>query len=393
MTADLLNKGTTTRSATQIAEQIESLGASLNTSSGADSSDAFLQTRSDRVDEAFTLFADVVRNPTFAEEEIERERQQTLDGLQVAMSDPGSLAGLAMPRAIYGDAPYGGVASPNSVHAITRADVTAFHSTYYRPDTGVLVISGDVTPEQGFALAQHYFGDWPRPAAPAPAEPDATAFAPAARTIIIDLPQTGQAAVSMGLRGITRRDPNYYPMIVANAVLGGGYSARLNEEIRIRRGLSYGASSQLAARLAPGPIVASAQTRNNAAVQVYQLMSAEIARLGRTPIAADELSARKAALIGGFGRTVETTSGLAGQISTLALYGLPPEELQNYVANVGAVTPQQAQAAAAQYYDPARADLVIAGDAQLFYSGIRRLRPNAERIPVAQLNLDRAALH
>ena len=393
MTADLLNKGTTTRSATQIAEQIESLGASLTTSSGADSSDAFLQTRSDRVDEAFTLFADILRNPTFADEEIERERQQTLDGLQVAMSDPGSLAGLAMPRAIYGEAPYGGVASPTSVHAIARADVTAFHSTYYRPDTGVLVISGDVTPEQGFALAQRYFGDWARPSAPAPAEPDATAYAPAARTIIIDLPQTGQAAVSMGLRGITRRDPNYYPMVVANAVLGGGYSARLNEEIRIRRGLSYGASSQLSARLAPGPIVATAQTRNNAAVQVYQLMAAEIARLGRTPIAADELNARKAALIGSFGRTVETTSGLAGQISTLALYGLPPEELQNYVANVGAVTPQQAQTAAALYYDPGHADLVIAGDAQIFYSGIRRLRPNAERIPAAQLNLDRAALH
>src|SRR5215470_13112683 len=97
MTADLLNKGTATRNATQIAEQIESLGASLNTSSGADSSDVFLQTRSDRVDEAFTLFADVIRNPTFAAEELERERQQTLDGLQVALSDPGSLAGLAMP--------------------------------------------------------------------------------------------------------------------------------------------------------------------------------------------------------------------------------------------------------------------------------------------------------
>jgi zinc protease len=335
----------------------------------------------------------VVRNPTFADEELERERQQTLDGLQVALSDPGSLAGLAMPRAIFGDAPYGAVPSPASTRTITRADVSAFHSTYYRPDTGVLVISGDVTPEQGFALAQRYFGDWQRPSAPVPAEPDATAYAPSARTVVIDLPQTGQAAVSMGLRGISRRDPNYYPLVVANAVLGGGYSARLNEEIRIRRGLSYGARSQLSARLAPGPIIATAQTRNDAAVQVYQLMSAEIARLGRTPIGDDELTARKAALIGSFGRTVETTAGLAGQISTLALYGLPPEELQNYVANVSGVTQQRAQAAAAQYYDPAHADVVVAGDAQHFFRGLRRLRPNAERIPVGQLNLDREALH
>lgn len=393
MTADLLNKGTSTRSASQIAEQIESLGASLSTSSGADSSDAFLQTRSDRIDDAFTLFADVLRNPTFADEELERERQQTLDGLQVSLSDPGNLVGLAMPRVIYGDTPYGAVTSPASAHAITRADVTAFHSTYYRPDTGVLVISGDVTAEQGFALAQRYFGDWQRPSTPVPAEPDATAYAPSARTVVIDLPQTGQAAVAMGLRGITRRDPNYYPTIVANAVLGGGYSARLNEEIRIRRGLSYGANSSLSARLAPGPIIASAQTRNNAAVQVYQLMSAEIARLGHSPIADDELNARKAALIGSFGRTVETTSGLAGQISTLALYGLSPDELQNYVANVSGVTSQQAQAAGAQYYDPARADVVVAGDAHVFFNGLRRVRRNAERIPVGQLNLDREALH
>src|SRR5262249_23418194 len=380
---------------------------SLNQGTGADSSAVSLQTRSDRADTAFTVMADVVRNPAFANEELERARQQSLDGLQVSLSQPGPLASLAMARALYGDAPYGQTNSPHSLQAITHDDVVNFHNTYWRPDTAVLVITGDVSTEQGFALAHPHFRDFDHPASrlqrpycgegstpppPLPAEPDATAHAASTRTIVVDLPGTGQAAVAMGLRGISRRDADYFPLVVANSVLGGGYSARLNEEIRIKRGLSYGANSSLSARMAPGPIVASAQTRNDAAVQVYQLMSTEIARIGHELIPADELTARKAAIIGGFGRTVETTSGLAGQISTLALYGLPPEALRTYVSDINAVTPEQARAAAAKYYDPAHADVVVAGDASHFYAGLRRLRPNAERIPANRLNLERAGL-
>jgi zinc protease len=392
LTADLVTKGTTTRSATEIARAAESLGASLSAGAGLDSSAVSLQTRSDRAEEAFTVFADVARNPVFAQEELDRARQQTLDGLMVALTQPGSIAGMAMTRAIYGAAPYGGVASPVSIEAITRDDAANFHATYWRPDNAVLVIAGDVSAEEGFALAERFFGDWAKPAGALPVQPDASASAPAPRTIVIDLPQTGQAAVAMGLRGVARRDADYFPALVANNVLGGGYSARLNNEIRIRRGLSYGASSSLPARMAPGPIIASAQTRNDAAVQVVELMTAEIDRLGDAPPSASELTARKAVLIGSFGRSVETTSGIAGQISTLALFGLPPERLQTYVADVGNVTPEQVVAAANTYFDPARADLVVVGDANVFYNGLRRIRRNAERIPVTELNLDTETL-
>ncbi len=392
MTADLLTRGTTTRSAGDIARQIESLGAAIDSGAGVDSSSVSMGTRADRAAEAFTVFADVARNPAFAQEELDRARQEALDGLQVALSQPGSIAGFAMTRAIYGETPYGGVASPTSIGAITREEMGNYHGTYWRPDNAVLVIAGDVSVDEGFAIAERYFGDWQRPSAPLPARPDATAYAAPTRTIVVDLPQTGQAAVTMGLRGVARTDVDYFPLLVGNNVLGGGYSARLNTEIRIRRGLSYGASSSLSARMAPGPIVSSAQTRNDAAVQVYQLMSAEIDRIGDALVPETELTARKAVLIGNFGRSIETTAGLAGQISTLALYGLPPERLGTYVSDVSAVTPEQARAAAARYFDPARADLVVVGDAQIFYDGLRRVRRNAERIPVTELNLDREAL-
>lgn len=392
MTADLLTRGTTSRSATEIARQIESLGAAISSGAGVDSSAVSMQTRSDRADDAFTVFADVVRNPAFAQEELDRARQEALDGLQVALSEPGPIASFAMTRAIYGETPYGGVASETSITGISRDAMGSFHQTYWRPDNAVLVITGDVSADEGFAIAERYFGSWARPAAPMPARPDASAYAAPARTIVVDLPDTGQAAVLMGLRGVSRTDADFFPLLVANNVLGGGYSARLNTEIRIRRGLSYGAGASLSARAAPGPIIASAQTRNDAAVQVYELISAEIERIGDAIVPETELTARKAVLIGSFGRAVETTAGLAGQISTLALYGLPPERLGTYVSDVSAVTPQQALDAAARYYDAGRADLVIVGDAQLFYDGLRRVRPNAERIPASELNLDRESL-
>src|SRR5262249_42638282 len=160
---------------------------------------------------------------------------------------------------------------------------------------------------------------------------------------------------------------------------GGGYSARLNQEIRIKRGLSYGVGANLAATMAPGPITASGQTRNDAAVQVMGLMRTELERMRTQTVPQAGLDARKAVLIGGFGRTVETTGGVAGQISTLALFGLPPERLQTYVADVSGVTPDQVRAAADKYFNTANADTVVVGDANVFYADLRRQRPNAER--------------
>lgn len=392
LTADLLPRGTQTRSASEIASAIESLGAGIGSGAGVDSSAVSLQTRTDRAEEAFAIFADVIRNPAFAEEELERARQQSLDGLMVALSQPGSIGSMAMTRAIYGAGPYGAVATASTLGAITTENARAFHQTYWRPDTAVLVITGDVSAEEGFALAERHFGSWPSSSAARPASPDVSTHAPAARTIVVDLPQTGQAAVLMGLRGVARSDADYLPLLVANNVLGGGYSARLNAEIRIRRGLSYGAGSSLSARLGPGPIIASAQTRNDAAVQVYELMRAEIVRIGRELTPEAEMNARKAVLIGGFARSVETTAGLAGQISTLALFGLPPSSLNTYVADITAVTPEQARAAAARYFQADNADLVVVGDAQHFYDALRRARRNAERIHIEQLNLDSETL-
>jgi zinc protease len=297
-----------------------------------------------------------------------------------------------MTRLLFGAGPYGGVSTENSLAAITPNDVAAAHAAYWRPDNAVLVIAGDISAEAGFALAERTFGDW------APAQSTLPAPLPAAppnarRAIVVDLPDSGQAAVSFGLVGPSRSAEDYFPSLVANSVLGGGFSSRLSSEIRIKRGLSYGAYSSFPARSAPAPIVAFAQTRNDAAAQVVGLMRDALRDLGAAPIPAAELDARKSALIGGFARDVETTSGLAGQLAQVAAFDLPLEALASYVADVSAVDAAATQAAARRHFDPTRANVVVVGDADIFFNDLRRAERQAERIAIDDVDFDKPALH
>jgi len=179
---------------------------------------------------------------------------------------------------------------------------------------------------------------------------------------------------------------------VANAVLGGSYSARLNEEIRIKRGLSYGASSHLQGLGDAGIWLASAQTKNPSAPQVVELMLGQFKQLGSTRVSADELAARKATLIGGYGRQLETTAGLAGQVADLAIYGLPLDEIGKYVAQVQAVTPKQVEKYARKHLDADGSHVVVVGDAAQFAAAIRKAHPKAVLLESTALDLDSPGL-
>jgi zinc protease len=390
--ADLVMKGTRTRSATEIARQIESLGASLSTAAGPDSSAVILETRADRIAEAFAIMSDVVRNPVFAPEEVERQRRQVIDGLQVSLRQPSTVASYALTRLLFGGAPYGSVPSPASIAAIKPEETGSFYSSRWRPDNALLVISGDVAPEDGFKLAEQFFGNWPKPGTPLPAEPNRALFADARRDVVVDLPKSGQAAVGFAMRGLARSDPEFFPALVINSVLGGGYSARLNQEIRIKRGLSYGARCILSQQLAPGPVIALTQTRNDAAVQVVELMEQELVKLGHTEVPPGEIEARKANLIGSFGREVETASGLSEQLALLATFGLSLDKLRSYVSDVQSVSAQQAKSVAARIYDPKKATMVVVGDGAILFGDLKKKRADVDRISIDKLNLDSATL-
>jgi zinc protease len=208
------------------------------------------------------------------------------------------------------------------------------------------------------------------------------------QVIVVDMPGSGQAAVAVAKGALARSDPRYYRTLVANAVLGTGFSSRLNQEIRIKRGLAYGARSSIDARRSEGPFIAATQTKNPSAPEVLALVLAEMKRLGAEPIPAAELTTRKAVLNGSFGRTIETTSGLAGLISGFVLEGVDPAEIARYTASVSAVTPQEAQAAAAELLAPQGATMVVVGDAKEFLPALRKQHRNVTVIPLAELKLE-----
>jgi zinc protease len=392
-TADMLTQGTTTRSAQEIARQTEALGATLDTGATLEASSVTLNVMTDKLAQALPIMADVTRNPVFAASELERVRQLDLDALQVAYQEPGQIAGYAAGPLVFAGTPFGHVpvGTPQSLVRIRPADLAAIHQAWYRPDNAILVLTGNITPEEGFAFAERTFGDWARPATPLPPPPVITPRS-TPRTVAVDVPGTGQASVNVLKPAIPRSDPAYYTGLVANTVLGGGYSARLNEEIRVKRGLSYGASSRLSANRTTGLFRAAAQTRNDAAPQVLQLIDAQMKGLAAAPPGDEELKARKSTLVGAFGRTLATSNGLAGVLGGLALYDVPIDEISRYTTKVEAVTPGEVQAFAARMFDPAGASVIVVGDAKSFAAPLKAEAPNLEAIPADQLDLDSPTL-
>ncbi len=179
--------------------------------------------------------------------------------------------------------------------------------------------------------------------------------------------------------------------MVANSVLSG-YSGRLNQEIRIKRGLSYGASSQLDTRRNVGPFVASAQTKNQSAAQVAELLLGEVSRLASAPVPDLELNPRKAVVVGNFARSLETTAGLVAQVANLAIYGISFDEINRYIGNVQAIGASDVQKFAGAHLDAKSTSIVVVGNAKEFLPELKKKYGHVEVIPMAEMDLNTAQL-
>lgn len=391
LNAGLLTQGTRRRSAPQIASAAEALGGSLESGAGWHQSSVAITVTTPRLDAALALVAEVATEPVFALAELDRLRTQTLDALKIAYASPGPLAGLVAERLTYGTGPYGHPASgtPQSLLRVRRSDLVALHRQTFRPDNAVLILAGDIDASTAATLARKHFGAWRNPAGAAPTPTLARTGAAGAPAAVVDMAQSGQAAVVITLALPPRSGAEPAIGSVLNAVLGGGYSSRLGQEIRIKRGLSYGAVSGIEPRREAALLRLTVQTRNESAAEVVTLAQAELDRLAATPVDAAELAARKATLIGAFSRSVETTAGLASAIRGLIVTNRAPTELNTRIAAFVAVSADDVQRYAAAHLGSAARRVVVAGEAAAFGTALRAAQPGLVTIPAAGIDLDR----
>ena len=391
LSAALMTQGTKRHSAPELAAAAEALGGSLDSGAGWNSATVAITVTTPKLDAALALVAEVAREPVFAPEEIDRVRTQTLDQLKVAYASPGTLASLVAERLVYGAGPYGHPASgtPESLPRIKRDDLVSVHRRTFRPDNAVLILAGDIGPDAALALARRHFGSWAVPAEPPPAPPRAGGAGDGPADAIVDLPNSGQAGVVVALALPDRTGSERATGSVLNTVLGSGYSSRLNQEIRIKRGLSYGVSSVLDARREAAFLRVGVQTKNASAAEVVQLVQEAIDRIMAEPVASDELAARKATLIGGVSRSVETTAGLAAAIRALVVTNRPPAELKTRIEQLEAVSAEDIRRYAAAHLGRANRRIAVAGEASAFGAALKKALPDVVTVGRDALDLDR----
>ncbi len=392
--AGLANKGTANMSATEIAARLESLGASMSGTAGTDGTFFSLTAPVATIEAAGTVLADVIRSATYPDEEFQRERKRAIDGLQVSLKEPGALARYVMQPALYGSAAYGTLAdgTPESLAAVTAADLVNHRETYWHPARTKVIVSGGISADDATALANHLLGGWTVDRVPPAIIADPDGEAQPVRTIVVDMPEAGQAAVIAAVRSVSRSDEQYYPLMLANSVLGGGSSGRLFEEVRTKRSLSYGAYSGLPSRAGEAILSASAQTKNESAAAVAKIFLDEFARLGEEPLDEEALEKRRLYLGGTYARSLETSSGFNGIVAGLMQQGIEPVEAARLAERLSAVSADDASAAAKATVDPEQATLIIVGDSKQFIDGIRELRPDVEVISATELDLSNETL-
>lgn len=396
LTASLRTKGAKRQGkdvdANQLARQAEALGGTLDSGASWLGSSLSMTVASPRLAQALSLLVDVTLQPTLKAEELERLREQTADGLKFAQSDPMALAGLVARRVAWGASVYGGALTPDSLARIRLADVQAMHRRQLRPEIATLVISGEFDRDAALAQAARLLGSWRgnRMALPEPRREPPSPATPA--TVLVNLPGAGQSAVIVMAPSVPADSPERRVAQVAGAVLGGGYSARLNTEVRIKRGLSYGASAGNELQAVGGVLSASTQTSHPNAAQVVSLIQAELDRLGQAAPSTEELAARQATLVGSFGRQIETTAGLAGLALDQVARGRPLTEIAAYAPAVLAVTPEQVQRFAAKHWAKGQWRTVVVGDLAAAGDSLKAMDPQALVLEAPALDLSSARL-
>ncbi len=388
-TGALLRQGTEKRTAQEIAAAIDFVGGSLTAGAGRDSATLGVTVVKKDFELGMELLSDITLHAKFAPEEIARRQQQRMSNFRRSYEDADYLASAVFRRMVFGLSPYGTPAdgTPGSVSTITREDLVAFRDQYYAPNECIMAFAGDITEEEAYAAAEKYFGSWAKKSA----TPPAVALPPresGLRILVVDMPDAVQTQIRVGRLGIPRNHPDFLPLNVTNYVFGGGFSSRLNKELRINRGLTYGASAGFAGGLYAGNFVADTFTRTEATVETTRVILDEIGKMASGAVTVEELNVARDYLSGVFVIASETPGQIAGRVTNAAFYGLADDYNQTYPAKVRAVTPEQVRQMSARYFDAGNLDLVLAGNATGFREALRAAFPTAKYEEIAADRVD-----
>jgi zinc protease len=362
-TAAMLDEGTATRNALEIADEAARLGASLGTGSSMDATFVSARALARNFGPALNLLADVVQHASFPAEEIDRQRASRLAQLVQQRESAGALAGKIVAAVLYGDRhPYGftEIGTEPAVKGITRDDMVSFWKQNFVPNNAALVVAGNISMAELKTLAEKAFGGWQRGT---PARP--TLGAPAtsqARIVIVDRPGAPQTELRVVSVGVPRSSPDYQAIQVMNSALGGLFSSRINMNLREQHGYTYGAFSQFVFRRGPGPFVAGSGVRTDVTAPAVTEIFNEIRGMAEKPMNAEELQKSKDALARSLPGTFETSANAAATYANVYIYDLGLDYFTNYAARVNAITSEQALAVAKKYLLPDRLIVVAIGD-------------------------------
>jgi len=370
LTGSLLSEGTKGRTSEEISRLIDSLGGSFDTGTSSDWVLASSAVLSRDFTTGFDLIARSLREPTFPPEEVDRRKKEILGELQADEDQPGVVAQRAFRAAVFGDAAYGKPVdgTPQSVEALTRDDVLAYHRDEIQPARTICTVVGDVPTTEMKATAERLLGDWQASGSPRAAQ---QAKDPGAKSVVVDRPVT-QASIVLGQIGVARSNPDYFPILLMNYVLGGGgFNSRLMQTIRTKGGLAYSVSSHFEGNKLPGAFQVALQTKVESAGEALRLVREEIAKLHRDGATQQELDAAKDYLTGNFPLRLDSTGKLAGFLGQVEYFGLGDDYIEKYAERVRAVTLDDVRKAAAEYLRPdAMVQVVVAPAAPLAEQGI-----------------------
>jgi zinc protease len=381
LTAAMLDEGAGGRSALDIADAIDFLGATLSTSGSFDASSVRLNVPVARLAGALAIMADVALRPTFPRQDLERIRQERLTSLLQAQDNSAQIASMTFGRLLYGATHRygtGAIGTTATLKALTADDLRTFHAAHYTPASSALIVVGDVRMDAVAPLLEQQFGGWKGgakarttvPAAPQPAQ---------RQVFLVDKPGAEQSQIRIGWIGVPRSTPDYFTLVAMNTVLGGSFTSRLNQNLRETHGYAYGASSGFDMRLSAGPFVAAAGVQTDKTAEALREFFIELEGI-RKPVTDVELAKAKNYLALGFPADFETTGDLSRRIEEMIVYNLPEDYFEQYVARVQAVTPAAVQKAAAAYIQPSKFVVVVVGDAKTIEAPVRALKLGPVRV-------------